>query len=177
LTSASGFLLSVLDHPSTVVDAGNETTGGVSITPTAPSTTSPAASDPATSASAASEPAAVPATTATTTPETVASTVPAAPQCTTYNGPTVTTKWGPVQVQASVAADGTICWSDAPVTPDSKRKSVQINDRAVPVLDARAVASQGTNFDGVSGATVTTNGYKQSLQAILDAVASGQVGA
>ena len=81
-----------------------------------------------------------------------------------------------MQVQASVAPDGTICWADAIVTPDSKSKSVQINDRAVPVLDERAVAAQGTNFDGVSGATITSNGYKQSLQAILDAVASGQIG-
>ena len=110
-----------------------------------------------------------------TVPATVATTVPATPTCTTYNGPTVSTKWGPVQVQASVAVDGTICWSDAIVTPDSKNKSVQINDRAVPVLNDRAVAAQGTAFDGVSGATITANAYKQSLQAIIDAVVSGQV--
>ena len=81
-----------------------------------------------------------------------------------------------MQVRASVAPDGTICWADAIVTPDSKSKSVQINNRAVPVLDERALTAQGTNFDGVSGATITSNGYKQSLQAILDAVASGQIG-
>ena len=154
LTSASGFLLTVLDHPSTTVDAGDDSTstqtaGGVTVTPT-----------PTTAESATTAPA----------------TVPAAPTCSTYNGPTVTTKWGPVQVQAAVAADGTICWSDAPVTPDSKNKSVQINDRAVPVLNERAVSAQSTSFDGVSGATITANAYKQSLQAILDAVASGQVG-
>lgn len=192
LTSASGFLLTVLDHPSTTVDAGDDSTsaqtaGGVTVTPTpttAASATTAPATTPTTGAPAAAVPDStgtvatetVPATVADTVPATVASTVPAAPTCSTYNGPTVTTKWGPVQVQAAVAADGTICWSDAPVTPDSKNKSVQINDRAVPVLNERAVSAQSTSFDGVSGATITANAYKQSLQAILDAVASGQVG-
>ncbi len=194
LTSASGFLLSALDHPSTVVDAVNEdssnsggSAAGVSIIPAtqatqATPTTIPVASDAASSTSAdaplITEGAPDTASAETVPAETasVASTVPAAPACTTYNGPTMNTRWGPVQVQASVAPDGTICWADAIVTPDSKSKSVQINDRAVPVLDERAVAAQGTNFDGVSGATITSNGYKQSLQAILDAVASGQIG-
>lgn len=198
LTSASGFLLSVLDRPSTVVDAGSESSGGtgvVSITPastastaaattTMAPTTTPATpattpeTTPATTASSETVPATVAATvpeTVPATPATVASTVPATPTCTTYNGPTVSTKWGPVQVQAAVAADGTICWSDAIVTPDSKSKSVQINNRAVPVLNERAVAAQGTAFDGVSGATITADAYKQSLQAIIDAVVSGQV--
>ncbi|MCX6520543.1 MAG: FMN-binding protein [Actinobacteria bacterium] len=189
LTSASGFLLSVLDRPSTIVDAGSETTsdtgstGVVSIMPASPAA-APASTTAATSPTTpATTPATVPATVATTVPETVpattpptvATTVPATPTCTTYNGPTISTKWGPVEVQASVAADGTICWADAIVTPDSKSKSVQINNRAVPVLDDRAVAAQGTAFDGVSGATITSNAYKQSLQAIIDAVVSGQV--
>ncbi len=188
LTSASGFLLSVLDRPSTIVDAGSETSsdaggiGVISITPTspaspaaAPTTVATPATTPATTASSETVPATVATTVPETTPPTVATTVPAPPTCATYNGPTVRTKWGPVEVQASVAADGTICWSDAIVTPDSKSKSVQINNRAVPVLDERAVAAQGSAFDGVSGATITSNAYKQSLQAIIDAVVSGQV--
>jgi uncharacterized protein with FMN-binding domain len=188
LTSASGFLLSVLDRPSTIVDAGSETSSGtggtggtdvVSITPAATATTAaPPDTAPAVTVTAETVPATV-ATVATTVaetaPATVATTVPAVPTCTTYNGPTVSTKWGPVQVQASVAPDGTICWSDAIVTPDSKSKSVQINNRAVPVLNERAVAAQGTAFDGISGATITADAYKQSLQAIIDAVVSGQV--
>ncbi len=199
LTSASGFLLSALDHPSTVVDAGNQdasntggSAAGVSIIPATAATpvsaaTIPVASDTASSTSAdaplitESAPDTAPAETmpAETMPAetaSAASTVPAAPVCTTYDGPTTNTRWGPVQVQASVAPDGTICWADAIVTPDSRSKSVQINRRAVPVFDERAVAAQGTSFDGVSGATITSNGYKQSLQAILDAVASGQIG-
>ena len=182
LTSASGFLLSVLDRPSTIVDAGSETSSGtggtdvVSITPAATATTAaPPDTAPAVTVPAETVPATVATTVAETAPATVATTVPAVPTCTTYNGPTVSTKWGPVQVQASVAPDGTICWSDAIVTPDSKSKSVQINNRAVPVLNERAVAAQGTAFDGISGATITADAYKQSLQAIIDAVVSGQV--
>ena len=44
-----------------------------------------------------------------------------------------------------------------------------------PILDANALAAQGTNFDGVSGATVTSNGYKQSLQSAIDAAGAAGV--
>ncbi len=97
--------------------------------------------------------------------------VPAAPQCRPepVTGPIVDTRWGPVQVTASVAADGSlICAVDAPITPDDHRKSVRINDRAVPILNDSALFVQGTGFDSVSGATITSRAYKQSLQAILD---------
>ena len=176
LTGASGFLLSTLDHPSAIVDAG-ASTAGVTVVSDAASTTALSTpvttppTDPAPQSSATR--ATIPVTTAATT---VVTTVPAAPTCTAYTGPSVSTKWGPVQVQAAVAADGTICSADAIVTPDSKSRSVAINDRAVPVLNDRAMASQGTDFDGISGATITTNAYRGSLQAILDAVASGSVG-
>ena len=44
-----------------------------------------------------------------------------------------------------------------------------INSYAIPQLDAQA-SQQGVNFDGVSGATYTTDGYRQSLQAIVDSL-------
>ena len=48
-------------------------------------------------------------------------------------------------------------------------KSTRINDYAVPILNKQAMAAQGTNINGVSGATYTTIGYIDSLQAIIDA--------
>lgn len=107
----------------------------------------------------------------TNSPDTVpVSTVPAAPACAgAVDGPIVDTRWGPVQVSASVSADGTvICAVDAPITPTDHRKSVRINDRAVPLLNDFAMFTQGAGFDSVSGATITSRAYKQSLQAILD---------
>jgi uncharacterized protein with FMN-binding domain len=107
----------------------------------------------------------------TNPPETVPQgTVPAAPTCNgAVDGPIVDTRWGPVQVSASVSADGRlICAVNAPITPTDHRKSVRINDRAVPFLNDFAMFTQGAVFDSVSGATITSQAYKQSLQAILD---------
>ena len=191
LTGASGLLLSALDRPGGSADASTIDTadGGVTqvsvVTPVPSATTVPAtvATVPETAAPTTSGPAVVlpvPADAATTVPvtvpptaapTTVASTVPPVPTCTVLDGPTITTKWGPVQVEASITADGQLCTVDAIVTPSGHGKSVRINQRAVPVLDANAMAAQSTDFDGVSGATITSNAYKQSLQAIFDSVA------
>ena len=53
--------------------------------------------------------------------------------------------------------------------PDGDRRSVEINQYAIPQLDAMAT-SQGVQFDGVSGATYTTEGYRESLQQLLDSL-------
>jgi uncharacterized protein with FMN-binding domain len=84
------------------------------------------------------------------------------------DGPTVQTRWGPVQVAARVA-DGQVCEVAAQVWPDGDGRSVQINAYAIPELDAMA-SEQGTSFDAISGATVTSEGYRQSLQALLDSL-------
>ena len=73
-----------------------------------------------------------------------------------------------MQVAATVV-DGKICQARAVVYPDGDRKSVFINQRALPLINA-AVVEQGVEFDAVSGATVTSEGYRQSLQALLDSL-------
>lgn len=192
LTGASGLLLSALDRPggsadASTIDTAGTADGGVTVVsvvsaPAAAATTvppTPVTTLPETTLPAVVLPVPVdPATTAapTTVATTVASTVPPAPvttaaaTCTVLDGPTVSTKWGPVQVEAAVTADGQICTVDAIVTPSDHGKSVRINDRAVPVLNENAMAAQSTVFNGVSGATITSNAYKQSLQAILDSL-------
>ncbi|MGE0304702.1 MAG: FMN-binding protein [Acidimicrobiia bacterium] len=85
------------------------------------------------------------------------------------DGPTVNTKWGPVQVEAIFATDGTLCDVTALQSPDAHGKSVRINDRALPILHDRVIAAQGTKIFAVSGATITSNAYAASLQSILDA--------
>ena len=81
----------------------------------------------------------------------------------------VQTRWGPVQV-AAVTSQGRICDVRAVVVPSSHTRSTAINSRAVPILRQRVLASQSAAFDTVSGATVTSEGYRSSLQAILSAV-------
>jgi len=99
-------------------------------------------------------------------------TVPAAAvtcdNATAVTGPVVNTRWGPVQVAATVV-DGTLCEAHAVVWPDGDQESVQINAYAIPQLDAMA-SQQGVAFDGVSGATYTTEGYRESLQQLLDSL-------
>lgn len=82
-------------------------------------------------------------------------------------GPVVRTEWGPVQVAAKVEG-GRVCAVRTIQYPDGDRKSVMINARAIPAIEQQVLAAGNANFDGVSGATVTSDGYQRSLQAILD---------
>ena len=107
----------------------------------------------------------------TTAPEPTAKPAPAEQTCDTakaVSGPAVDTKWGPVQISATIA-NGEVCEVHAVVWPDSDSKSAAINATAIPKLDARASAD-GVEFDNVSGATFTSDGYRTSLQRLLDSL-------
>jgi uncharacterized protein with FMN-binding domain len=86
----------------------------------------------------------------------------------TVDGPSVNTRWGPVQVEAVVSSDGQICDVGAIRSPDSRGRSVRINQQALPILHDQVMRAQSTNINGVSGATITSDAYVRSLQAILD---------
>ena len=75
-----------------------------------------------------------------------------------------------MQVEAVVSSSGQICDVDAIQSPNDHRRSVQINQNALPILHAQVMKAQSANINGVSGATVTTRGYERSLQSILDSV-------
>jgi uncharacterized protein with FMN-binding domain len=87
---------------------------------------------------------------------------------TTYQGSVASTRWGDVQVSITVA-DGKITAVSVPVYPNGNGRDREINARALPVLTQETIAAQSAAIDTVSGATVTSNGYKESLQAALDA--------
>ncbi|MBB5867635.1 uncharacterized protein with FMN-binding domain [Allocatelliglobosispora scoriae] len=86
----------------------------------------------------------------------------------TVNGTAVETRWGPVQVQVKITS-GRITDVVVLVSPTGERRDIEINNRALPILREQVIEAQGTRIDGVSGATVTTEGYLESLQAALDA--------
>jgi uncharacterized protein with FMN-binding domain len=86
----------------------------------------------------------------------------------TYNGSVAQTRWGPVQVSITVA-NGKITAVNVPAYPTANRRDQQINAYALPILRQETLAAQSADIDTVSGATVTSEGYKQSLQAALDA--------
>ena len=52
--------------------------------------------------------------------------------------------------------------------PSEHSRSVSINERAAPILRERALAAQSAQIDTVSGATYTSEGYRESLQSALD---------
>jgi uncharacterized protein with FMN-binding domain len=85
----------------------------------------------------------------------------------TYTGDTVQTRWGPVQVEITVE-NGKIVASDAVVYPQENHRDIEINGYAVPVYNEETVAAQSSDIDAVSGATVTWQGYTESLQSAID---------
>lgn len=84
----------------------------------------------------------------------------------TVTGSTVDTRYGPVQVSVSLR-DRTIVDITALQLPSGGR-SGQISRFVEPILRSQALQAQGSNIDGVSGATFTSAAYAQSLQAALD---------
>jgi uncharacterized protein with FMN-binding domain len=86
----------------------------------------------------------------------------------TYSGSVAQTRWGPVQVSITVAG-GKITDVTVPTYPNGNGRDQEINAYALPVLRRETLAAQGAGIDAVSGATVTSDGYRESLQAAVDA--------
>jgi uncharacterized protein with FMN-binding domain len=91
---------------------------------------------------------------------------------TKVNGSVAQTRWGPVQVQVTISS-GKIVDVTALVYPSGNGRDYEINSYALPQLRQQALAAQSAHIDGVSGATVTSGGYRESLQAALDAAHFG----
>jgi len=85
----------------------------------------------------------------------------------TYTGTAVEEPWGTFQVQAVVA--GGQLTDVVIVSAPQDNHSSRINDQAIPILTASAIASQSADIDMISGATWTSRSYATSLQAALDA--------
>ncbi len=86
----------------------------------------------------------------------------------TVMGGVVSTPYGPVQVEVTVRA-GRISHVRAVARPSGNGQTQQINSYAIPQLDQETLAAQSAQIDTVSGATFTSDGYRQSLQSALDA--------
>jgi uncharacterized protein with FMN-binding domain len=84
------------------------------------------------------------------------------------NGTVARTRWGPVQVQVRISG-GKITDVTTLQIPNGNRTDDEINSYAVPQLRQEVLDAQGADIDTVSGATVTSDGYRESLQAALDA--------
>nr|WSY56296.1 FMN-binding protein [Streptomyces sp. NBC_00886] len=85
----------------------------------------------------------------------------------TVTGETAQTRWGPVQVKITVK-NGKITDVTAVQYPSDNPRDQEINSYALPQLKSEALAAQSASIDTVSGATYTSDGYRQSLQSALD---------
>ncbi|GLP72546.1 MULTISPECIES: FMN-binding protein [unclassified Streptomyces] len=85
----------------------------------------------------------------------------------TVTGDTIQTRWGPVQVRITIK-DGKLTEVTAVAYPTDNPRDQEINSYALPRLRSEALQAQSANIDTVSGATYTSDGYRQSLQSALD---------
>jgi uncharacterized protein with FMN-binding domain len=84
----------------------------------------------------------------------------------TYNGPEVDAFYGLVQVQV-VIQNGKISNVQFLDYPHDRRTSQRINDQVMPWLTQEAIQAQSANVDIISGATLTSEAFANSLQAAL----------
>jgi uncharacterized protein with FMN-binding domain len=82
-------------------------------------------------------------------------------------GPLVDTRWGPVEVRVTFNGSR-ISDVQALQLPSDAALSQQISTYVAPILRKETLTAQSPQIDVVSGATYTSDGYRQSLQAVLD---------
>jgi uncharacterized protein with FMN-binding domain len=85
----------------------------------------------------------------------------------TVTGAVANTEWGPVQVQLTMSG-GSITKVSVLQYPNGNSRDAEINGYALPILIRETVDAQSAHIDMVSGATITSGGYVQSLQSALD---------
>lgn len=146
--------------------AGRITLGGLpsaSVT-TNPPTTSAAAGEPPRQGSTPTSPASgssASSTVPTTTPTTVPSTTRSA------TGPQVNYSYGVLSVSVTVTGKRITNVGIASLDDGGNFRSQSIDQQSIPTLEQEAVQAQSGNIQGVSGASYTSAGFEQSLQAAL----------
>lgn len=96
-----------------------------------------------------------------------ASASPAPPVVQTIAGPLVETAFGPLQVEVTIQ-DGEVTAAEATTYPDKDPKSITIAKKALPLLAQETITAQSADIAVVSGASYTSDGWKQSLLGALE---------
>ncbi|MEW6631292.1 MAG: FMN-binding protein [Pseudomonadota bacterium] len=84
----------------------------------------------------------------------------------TYAGPVTDAYYGPMQVQVSIQG-GRLSALKVLKYPSDRRTSVRINREALPMLRDEAISAQSANVDIISGATLSSRAFIQSLDGAL----------
>ncbi len=90
----------------------------------------------------------------------------------TFTGSEADAFYGLVQVKA-VIQNGKLANVQVVEYPSDRRTSQRINTIALPYLQQEAVQAQNANIDIISGATLTSEAFMQSLQAALSSARQG----
>jgi len=88
-----------------------------------------------------------------------------------YTGSAVDAFYGLVQVKA-VIQGGKLADVQFLEYPNDRRTSIRINSIAMPYLTSEAIQAQTANVDVISGATLTSEAFAQSLDSALNAARS-----
>ncbi len=83
-----------------------------------------------------------------------------------YTGSQADALYGTVQVKA-VIKNGRLTDVQFLSQPTDRRRSQSINSQATPILRQEAIQAQSANVQAVSGATLTSEAFVQSLQSAL----------
>ena len=85
----------------------------------------------------------------------------------TYRGQTSNMRWGPVQV--SITVSGRRLTAVSASYPTERARSQVINSGAIPTLRSEALRAQSYRIHSVSGATLTSHSFVNSLYSAMHA--------
>jgi uncharacterized protein with FMN-binding domain len=88
----------------------------------------------------------------------------------TANGPVVNYNYGNLSVSVTVSGGKLTRVGIASLDDFGVPRSESIDQSSVPILEQEAVQAQSADIQGVSGASYTSAGFEQSLQAALRTV-------
>jgi uncharacterized protein with FMN-binding domain len=108
-----------------------------------------------------------PTSTPTSTPASTSTTTPSSGGVRSATGTVSQYPYGELSVTVTETA-GHITGLQMASLSETDRRSVSIDDQAIPLLQQEVMTAQSANIDGVSGATFTSQAYAQSVQSALD---------
>jgi len=85
----------------------------------------------------------------------------------TVAGPAVNYNYGVLSVSVTVSGGKIAKVGIASIDDGGMQRSQYIDQQAIPILEQEALQAQSANIQGVSGASYTSAGFQQSLQAAL----------
>jgi hypothetical protein len=88
-------------------------------------------------------------------------------------GPSVNYNWGILSVAVTVSGTKIVKVGIASLDDGGNPRSQFIDQQSIPVLEQEALQAQGSNIQGVSGASYTSAGFTQSLQGALHQLGLG----